>query len=155
MKKYATKYSFIAICICLSLLSATCKDAIQSPEYLGTADTAIKNLSFGGNSTIQTNLLYNNPNNFGISIKQTDLKIYIEDIYVADAEQPNPIQVKAKSKFTFPIVAKFSAMKLLGNALSMLGKKEFRYKIEGTAKLGKGNIFIKVPVKVSDVYVVK
>jgi LEA14-like dessication related protein len=149
------KFSLIAGCICIILLSATCKDAIKSPEYLGTEGTKIENLSFGGNSTIRTNLLYENPNNFGINIKETDLKIYIEDIYVADAEQPEALAVKAKSKFTFPIVAKFSAMKLLGNALTMLGKKEFKYKIDGTAKIGKGGVFIKVPVKVSDVYKVR
>jgi LEA14-like dessication related protein len=99
--------------------------------------------------------VYDNPNNFAISVKETDLKIYIEDIYVADAEQVNEIKVAKKSKFSFPIVAKFSAMKLMSNALSMIGKKDFHYRIEGTAKIGKGGVFIKVPVKVNDVFSIK
>jgi LEA14-like dessication related protein len=145
----------LLLLICFSLLAATCKDAVKPPEYIGTDGTKIENLSFGGNSTIRTNLLYNNPNNFGISIKETDLKIFVEDIYVADAEQPAEIKVAKHSKFSFPIVASFSAMKLMKNALGMIGKSEFKYRIEGSAKIGKAGVFIKVPVKVNDVYKMK
>jgi LEA14-like dessication related protein len=149
------QHYFIIILLSFSLLAARCKDAVQSPIYLGTEGTGLENLGLAGNTTIRTNLLYQNPNKFGISIKETDLKIYVEDIYVADAEQPTEIKVAANSKFSFPIVAKFSAMKLMKNALGMLGKKQFNYRIEGTAKIGKAGVFIKVPVKVADVYTVK
>jgi LEA14-like dessication related protein len=149
------KYTTIIFILAFSLIAAKCKDAVQAPTYLGTANTKLENVSFGGNSSIRTNLLYENPNNFGISIKETDLKVYIEDIYVADAEQPSEIKVMAKSKFTFPIIAKFSAMMLLSNALGMIGKKELKYRIEGSAKIGKQGVFIKVPVKVADIYKVQ
>jgi LEA14-like dessication related protein len=136
----------------MSLLSATCNNSLQYPTYVKTEGTKLENLSLGGSSAMRTNLVFNNPNGFGISLKEADLKIYLEGNYVGDCEQPNQIDVKAKSNFSFPIVAKFNSMKMMSTALSLMSKKEIAYRIAGTIKAGKNGVFIKVPVSIEDKY---
>jgi LEA14-like dessication related protein len=139
--------------ITFSLLSATCNQNLQYPTYVKNENTRLENLNLGGNSSFITNLVFNNPNAFGISLKEADLKVYLDGNYICDADQPSQIDVKAKSNFSFPIVAKFNTLKMAGSMLGLIGKKEIKYRIAGSIKAGKSGVFIKIPVSVEDKYV--
>ncbi len=146
-------FILVSVVILVTVLSASsCKQSIQAPIYVGSQNLKLDALSLTGGA-IKTDLEFNNINNFGISIKETALKVYIEDEYIADANQANEIKVEAKKHFMFPVVAKFNPASLLPKILKWGGKKELNYRIEGNAKVGKAGVFIKVPVKVEDKYV--
>ena len=149
--KSKNKVLFFAIAVLIILSSSTCKDALKTPTYIGTENTKLENIGVQ-NTAIATNIKYYNPNNFGISIKETELKIFIEGDYMADAEQIMPTDVAKNSNFSFPVIAKFNPLKMLGKAMLFMSKKPIHYKIVGTAKIGKGAFFIKVPVNIEDVY---
>jgi LEA14-like dessication related protein len=150
MKKQLTLISCLAAIIAI-LTASNCKESIKAPEYVGSKNLNLDALSLTGGA-IKTDLEFNNINNFGISVKETDLKVYIENEYIADAQQINEIKVEANNTFLFPIIAKFNPTSLLPKILKWSGKKSLNYKIEGTAKVGKAGIFIRVPVQVNDVY---
>ncbi len=154
-KKIIMKKIIVILATATLLMASNCKNAIQTPSYIGVENTKLDNLNFAGNTSISTQLVYNNPNNFGLSIKQTDLQVYIEDNFVGNAEQVAELKVPAKSNFSFPVKATFNTMKMLGNVLSYLGKKELKYKISGTAKLGKGGVFVKVPISITETYKIR
>jgi hypothetical protein len=69
--------------------------------------------------------------------------------------QAGAVNVKANSDFAFPIIADFDLKNTLSSMMSLLGKSELKYRVEGTIRVGKAEMFVKVPVKVEDVYKLK
>lgn len=133
----------------LLLQSAGCGNNIKELEYKGIQKTQIRNLSLS-NAAIQIDLGYYNPNKFGIDVKETNLSIYLNDKFVALADQPEKTQIPREANFTFPIVAHFDPFKILGTALNSLFNYKNKIGIQGTAKLGKSGVYIKVPINIAE-----
>ncbi len=133
----------------LLLQSAGCGSDVKELEYKGVEKTELKSLSLN-QAAIQVNLRYFNPNRFGIDVKETNLNLYLNDRFVAVADQPNKTQIPRESDFIFPIVAHFDPIKVLGPALTSIFNKKNKIGIQGSAKLGKGGVYIKVPVQVEE-----
>jgi LEA14-like dessication related protein len=144
--------SFALLVIGLTFMSSSCEDAIKYPTFVRNENTRLGNFNLGGQASINTDLVFNNPNAFGLQVKDADLKIFINDVYVADAAQPQQVNIGARTNFTLPVTASFDASKILSTALSLLGKKQVNYSIQGGIRVGKQNLFVRVPVSFSDVY---
>ena len=130
------------------LQSGGCND-VKELEYKGIKNTEIQTLGFN-NSAIRMNLEYYNPNKFGIDVKETNLSIYLNDKFIGLADQPEKTQVPKLSNFIFPVVAHFDPLKILGTAFTSLFSKTNKVTIQGTAKLGKSGLYIKVPINISE-----
>jgi LEA14-like dessication related protein len=146
MKSILLFSSFLAIILFLS--SAGC-NSIKELEYKGIKNPKLQTLSFN-NTAIQMDLVYFNPNNFGLDVKETNLNIYLNDKFVGIADQPSKTQIAKNSTFLFPIVTHFDALKVLGTAFKALFSKTNKVTIQGSAKIGKGGIYIKLPVNISE-----
>jgi LEA14-like dessication related protein len=96
--------------------------------------------------------VFNNPNAFGLQVKDADLKIFINDTYIADAAQPTGINIGANSNFRLPVQANFEVAKILGQALNVLSSRSVNWRINGSIRVGKADLFVRIPVSVSDVY---
>lgn len=143
-------FSFIVLCVLFVVLqSAGCGSSIKELEYKGIQKTQIQNLSFN-NAAIQVDLGYYNPNNFGIDVKETNLSIYLNDKFVALADQPTKTQIPKMANFSFPVVAHFDPFKVIGPAIASLFSKKNKLGIQGSAKVGKGGVYIKVPVMIEE-----
>jgi len=140
---------FFLSALFLLLQSAGCGNDIKELEYKGIEKTEIKSLSLS-QAIIQVDLKYHNPNRFGIDVKETNLNIYLNDRFVALADQPSKTQIPRESDFFFPIVAHFDPLKVLGPALTSLFNKKNKIGIQGSAKLGKGGIYLKIPVQIEE-----
>lgn len=101
-------------------------------------------------AAIRINLEYYNPNNFGIDVKQTNLSIYLNDKFIGIADQPEKTQIPKMSKFVFPVVAHFDPWKVLGTAFTSLFSISNKLTVQGSAKLGKGGVYLTIPVTVSE-----
>lgn len=132
----------------LMLQSAGC-NKIKELDYKGIQSTEIQSLGLR-NAALRINLAYYNPNTFGVDVKETNLSIYLNDAFVAVADQPEKTTIPRLSNFTFPIVAHFDPWKILGTAFQSLFNKKSKLRIEGTAKVGKGGVYIKVPVQITE-----
>ena len=139
----------ILVSLFILLQSAGCGNNIKELEYKGIQKTQIKSLSLA-NAAIQIDLGYYNPNNFGVDVKETNLSIYLNDRYVALADQPQKTQIPKESAFTFPIVAHFDPLKILGPAIATLFSSKNKIGIQGSAKVGKGGLYIRVPVSIEE-----
>lgn len=135
--------------LAMLLQSAGCGNDIKELEYKGVTKTELKTLSLS-QAAIQVDLKYFNPNRFGIDVKETSLNFYLNDRFVAVADQPNKTQIPRESEFIFPIVAHFDPFKVLGPALTSVFNKKNKIGIQGSAKLGKGGVYIKVPVQIEE-----
>jgi LEA14-like dessication related protein len=147
MKLYSLLvFSFAAFIL---LQSAGCGSDIKELEYKGIQKTQIQTLSFN-NAAIRVDLSYYNPNNFGLDVKETNLSIYLNDKFVALADQPEKTQIPKMANFSFPIVAHFDPLKILGPALASIVTKKNKMSIQGTAKIGKSGVYIKVPILIEE-----
>lgn len=148
MKKHIYHFAILSSLFIL-LQSAGCDNDIKELEYKGIQKTQIRSLSLS-NAAIQIDLGYYNPNHFGVDVKETNLNIYLNDRFVAVADQPEKTQIHRESAFTFPIVAHFDPLKILGPALASLFTSKNKIGIQGSAKVGKGGLYIRVPVSIEE-----
>jgi|GEM_PF-1219701 len=128
--------------------------AIKDVEYIGIRDMSFKGIGF---TETQMELLieYNNPNKFGIDIKNMVLDVYINDVFVAKSTQLDPVRVPSQGHFFFPLSVAFNPTKALGFTLgnmatAVLLNKPVKIKMTGTARVGKGFLTIKIPVKIEE-----
>lgn len=141
-------YAFFGLALILLLLSAGCNN-VKELEYVGIKNTQLQSLGLN-NTAIRINLEYINPNNFGIDVKETNLSIYLNDKFVAVADQPEKTQIPKNSNFIFPVVAHFNPLQILGTAFQSLFSKTSKLGIQGTAKVGKSGMYIKIPINITE-----
>lgn len=139
----------LALAICFILFqSAGCND-VKELEYKGIENTRLQTLSLN-NTSIRIDLKYFNPNKFGIDVKETNLNIYLNDKFIAVGDQPEKTQIPKKSDFIFPVTAHFDPIKVIGMAFKSLFSGKSKVGLHGTAKLGKGGVYIRVPVDIEE-----
>lgn len=132
-----------------SLMVTSCEAQIKEIDYIGIAKTEFKSISFT-KAEIKFYLEYFNPNKVGIDVKETDLQVFLNDKFLAVATQPEEIHVPKNSKFIFPVVAHFDPIKALGPSLGAVFTMDNKMYVKGSGKVGKGGLFIKIPVEVTD-----
>lgn len=142
MKLKLAHYSICVILLCL--LTTAC----QAPKELVYRD--FKNLKLEkagfGSSTLKLDLMYYNPNNFGLQLKYTDLDIFIDNNYLGHSSQDYQITIPKLAEFTLPLQVDLDMQNLIKNALPTFLGKEVSIKITGKVKLGKANVFKTFPV---------
>ncbi len=146
------KKSVLAFIICsmafVFLQSGGCNN-VKELEYKGIKNTKLQTLNLS-NSALLFELEYFNPNNFWLDVKETNLNIYLNDKFIALADQPTKTQIPKSALFTFPVVAHFDPIKVLGFAFANLLSKTVKLTLQGSAKIGKQGVYIKVPVDISE-----
>lgn len=104
-------------------------------------------------TTLKVDLVYYNPNNFGLQLKYTDLDIYVNNNYLGHSSQDYQITIPRLSEFTMPLAIEVDMKNLLKNAFPTLLGKEVLVKVTGTVKLGKANVFKTFPVNYEGVQI--
>ncbi len=128
----------------ISFLATSC----QSPKELVYRDfknVKVEKAGFAA-TTLKVDLIYYNPNNFGLQLKYTDLDIFVDNNYLGHSSQDYQITIPKLAEFTLPIQIEVDMKNLLKNSLSSLLGKEVLVKITGTVKLGKANVYKTFPV---------
>lgn len=126
------------------LLTASCgtpKDLV----YKDFKNFSVEKLGFSS-STVKMDLLYYNPNNFGLQLQRTDLDIYIDGTYLGNTVQQFQVTIPKRAEFTLPISAQVEMKNIFKNALNSLFNKEVLVKVTGRVKIGKANVFKSFPV---------
>jgi LEA14-like dessication related protein len=119
-------------------------------EYRDFKNFSIDKLGFSS-STVKMDLVYFNPNNYGLQLKRTDLDIYIDNVYLGHTTQEYQVTIPKKEEFSIPIQLSVDMRNLLTNSLHIMAKKQVMVKLTGSIKVGKANVFISFPVKYEEV----
>jgi len=102
---------------------------------------------FGFSATsIKMDLIYYNPNNFGLQLKSTELDIFLDNNYLGHSVQEQLVSIPRREEFSIPIKIDVDMKNLLRNGLSTLWSNEVIVKVTGTVKVGKANLFKSLPV---------
>ena len=120
----------------------------QAPKELVYRDfknLKVEKIGFAA-TTLKLDLIYYNPNNFGLQLKYTDLDIYVDNNYLGHSTQDHQISIPRLAEFTIPLAIEVDMKNLLKNALPTLLGKEVMVKVTGTVKLGKANVYKIFPV---------
>lgn len=115
-------------------------------EYKTYHNFSIRDLGFT-KSTVSLDLEYYNPNNFGLQLKNTDLDIYIDGKMLGHSTSDSLIQIPRKNTFLLPVTFIVDMRNAFKNAWSTLSGKEVSLRLSGKIKLGKGNVFMSLPVE--------
>jgi len=122
--------------------------ACQAPKELVYRDfknLKVEKVGFAA-TTLKLDLVYYNPNNFGMQLKYTDLDIYVDNNFLGHSSQDYQITIPKLAEFTMPLQIEVDMKNLLKNAFASFLGKEVLVKITGTVKLGKANVYKTFPV---------
>ena len=113
--------------------------------YKDFQNLSIEKLGFAS-SKFKLELLYYNPNNFGLQLKRTDLDIFIDDNFMGHTAQEYEVTIPKRGDFAVPIEVDVDMKNVFLNALNSLLNKEVTIKVTGTIKVGKLNVYKSFPV---------
>jgi LEA14-like dessication related protein len=130
----------------LTIITAfiACKQP-QSFEYRDVKNIQIGKLGFD-KTRLSMDLVYFNPNNFGVDLKKIDCDIYIDQKYLGKFLLDTTMRIDKKSEFTVPSNIDVDMKNAFRNGFNLLFSKEILLTVKGTCKVGKQGIFINFPV---------
>ena len=117
----------------------------KDPEFVEARNFKIQSLGLKS-STVRADLVYYNPNSFGLKLKNADLDVFVDDRFVGHSVVDSLIDIPARDSFALPVKLDVEMKNLFPNALSLLTQHEVTLGVKGKARIGKGGIFLNVPV---------
>ena len=130
--------------VMLTLLLASCSSPKQL-EYREFKNFTVEKPGFAS-TALKMDLIYYNPNNFGLQLNKTDLDIFINNNYLGKATQVIQVDIPKRAEFTIPITMDVDMKNLLRNGFITLLNSEVVIKVTGTIKVGKLNVYKSFPV---------
>ncbi|MCU7549156.1 LEA type 2 family protein [Chitinophagaceae bacterium LB-8] len=128
----------------LGSLIASC-GKVESPEFRKLDSFKVKKLDFQ-KADLGFNVTYFNPNNFGVSVKEAEIDIFVDSVYLGKFVQEQEIDVIKKSEFSLPLKGSVSIAKALQLNLNDITNRQVLVKANGAVKVGKAGIFITKPI---------
>jgi len=131
--------------IFLIVLSSCGTSNLKEPEYRDIRN--IRLLTLGPlQSTAGVDLVYYNPNKFGVQLETARGDIYIDSSYFGQFELDEKVQVKKRSEFILPATVKVDMISAIKNQRDLYKKKEALVRIQGTAVVRKAGFSKEVPI---------
>ncbi len=136
----------LPILIIFSIIFSSCgTNNVKEPEYRDIRN--IRLISLGPlQSTAAVDLVYYNPNKFGVQVITARGDIYIDSSYFGQFELDEKVQVKKRSEFILPATVKVDMISVIKNQRELYKKKEALVKIQGTAMVKKSGFSKEIPI---------
>jgi LEA14-like dessication related protein len=129
------------------ILFTSCKSGnIKEPEY-----REIRNIRLVDVGILQTtaglDLVYYNPNNFGVTLSEARGDVYIDDMYFGRFGIQDKVSVQKNDEFIVPAIVKMDNIGAIKNHRDIWKKKKAIIRIEGFATVRKAGFNKQVPIK--------
>ena len=109
-------------------------------EFREFHNLSLEKLGFAG-ANLKVDLVYYNPNNFGLELNRTDLDIYIDSTYLGHSSQDLQVAIPKRDIFTIPLKIELDMKNLLKNGIMTLLNKQVNVRLLGKVKVGKAGVF--------------
>lgn len=130
----------------LMILASCQSGSIKEPEYRDIRD--IRLIKVGVlQTTAGVDLIYYNPNNFGVQLNEVRGDVYIDNSYLGRFGIEEKVQVGRRSEFVVPAIIKVDMVGAIKNQREIYKKKEALVRIEGTARVKKAGMIVNVPIR--------
>lgn len=130
------------------IIVATVIMSCSSPkelEYKDYRNFRIETVGFS-KTTINLDLEYFNPNNFGLQLRRTDLDIFINNNLLGHSYLDTLIHIPKRGAFFLPMKVDVDMQNVFRNALNTVFGDSVTIKVTGKLKVGKANVFMSFPV---------
>jgi len=129
------------------LLFASCKsDNIREPEYREIQNVRITDVGLL-RTTAGLDLVYYNPNDFGVTLSQARGDVYIDNMYFGRFSISDKVAVRKHQEFVIPALLQMDNISAVKNHREIFKKKQALIRIEGFATLKKAGFNKEVPIK--------
>lgn len=130
-----------------AIFLTSCRSSqVQEPEYRAIREIRLVELGVL-QSTAGVDLVYYNPNNFGVQLTDARGDVYIDDTYFGRFELGDKVDVRKNAEFVVPALVKLDMIGAIKNQRDLLKKKEAMVRIEGFARVKKSGFSKEVPIK--------
>lgn len=126
------------------LFLVACKN-LKSPELKGIENLEIGRAGFK-ESTVQLQVHYYNPNDFKLKLKKAEGEAWVDGNPLGHFIVDTTIRIFPRSDFKLPVKLKLDMKHFVENMSAALLGKQVMLKIKGTARVGKGFIYINYPL---------
>jgi LEA14-like dessication related protein len=127
-------------------LSSCSTARVQEPEYRDIRNLSLRDVGVL-TSTAGIELIYYNPNNFGLQLTDARGDVYIDNAYLGRFDLGEKVDVKKRSEFIVPALIKVDMIGAILNQRDIFKKKEALVRIEGFARVKKAGFSKDVPIK--------
>lgn len=134
---------FVRTTSLLTLLVIVALTACQKPQafdYRSVKNVKLEKLGFE-KSTLNMDLVYYNPNNFGVDLRKVDCDIYIDNHYLGKYKLDTLMHIQRKAEFVLPSRIQVDMQGIFKNVLTVLFNKEVLLNVKGTTRVGKAGFF--------------
>lgn len=131
----------------ITLILASCASSnVKEPEYRDIRNIRLMDVGIL-QSTAGVDLIYYNPNSFGVTLSEARGDVYIDNAYLGRFSLDEKVQVGKRSEFVVPAVIKLDNIGAIKNHRDIYKKKEALIRIEGMARIKKSGFSKDVPIK--------
>jgi LEA14-like dessication related protein len=116
----------------------------KSFDYRGVKNVKIETMGFD-KTLLNMELIYYNPNGFGVDLKKIDCDVYLDSSYLGKYQLDTLMHIPRMAEFILPSRIAIDMKAILKNGLNLLISKEVLINVKGTTRVGKGGIFKTVP----------
>ena len=136
------------ILVAFALIFASCQSAknVSEPEFRDISDIRLIDVGLL-KTTAGANMIYYNPNNFGINLSSARGDVYVENVYFGSFELNQEVRVSKRSEFILPVTLKIDNINALKDQGNILKKKEALVRIEGFALVRKSGFSKEIPIR--------
>jgi LEA14-like dessication related protein len=146
-KIYNMKAVLSILAIALIILSSCgSNNKVLEPEYRDIRNVRLINIG-PLQSTAGVDLVYYNPNDFGVQVATARGDIYIDNNYFGRFELDKKVHVGKRSEFFLPATLKVDMIGAVKNQRELYKKKEALVRIEGIATVKKAGFSREIPIK--------
>jgi LEA14-like dessication related protein len=130
-----------------TIVLASCGTAnVKEPEYREIREVRLIELGLL-QSKAGIDLVYYNPNNFGVQLSEARGDVYIDNVYFGRFGLGETVRVKKRSEFIVPAVVNMDMIGAVKNQRELLKKKEVLVRIDGIARVSKAGLSRDIPLK--------
>lgn len=149
LSKLKKPFAFIpagscSLLVLLTILLISCSSP-KEPEYRESRNFKVDRLGFT-TSSLTTDLVFFNPNNFGLQLNKFDLDVFVDNNFLGHTKQDQLVVIPKKAEFTIPVKMEVDMKNLLKNGINAIFNKEATLKVVGTIQVVKGKISRSFPV---------
>ena len=147
MKKMpiANRFSYIALLLISLMIVASSCQAPKDLEFRESKNLKIESVGFS-EALLKVDLVYYNPNNFGLELNRTDLDLFVDSTFLGHSTQNLQVAIGGRKEFTLPLAVSLDIKNLLKNGITALFNREVNVRLLGNVKVGKAGIYKNIKV---------
>ena len=139
------KKVIFTLLIALVALSACRTGNVREPEFRDISNVRLVDVGVLS-STAALDLIYYNPNSFGVQLSEARGDVYIDDAYLGRFTLEDQVQVGKRSEFIVPALIKIDMIGAIKNQRDILKKKDVKLRIDGIARVKKAGFSKEIPI---------